>query len=74
MKQLVNSAKIIGTSSYVPSTIYTNEFLVESVETDAKWLEDHLGIKERRIASPSQATSDLAVEAALKSNGRCKNL
>lgn len=65
MKQLVKSAKIVGTGSYVPSTIYTNEFLVESVDTDAKWIEENLGIKERRIASPTQATSDLAVEAAI---------
>jgi len=64
MKQLVKSAKIIGTGSYLPTTIYTNEYLSTLVDTNPAWIEENLGIKERRIASPDQTTSDLAVEAA----------
>ncbi|HOL87488.1 MAG TPA: beta-ketoacyl-ACP synthase III [Defluviitoga tunisiensis] len=66
MKQLVRNVKIIGTGSYVPELIYTNEYLETIVPTNAKWIEDNLGIKERRIALPEQATSDLASEAGLK--------
>ena len=66
MKQFVRNVKIIGTGSYVPEIIYTNEYLETIVPTNAKWIEDNLGIKERRIALPEQATSDLASEAGLK--------
>ena len=66
MKQIVRNVKIIGTGSYVPELIYTNEYLETIVPTNAKWIEDNLGIKERRIALPEQATSDLASEAGLK--------
>ncbi len=64
MKQIVRKAKIIGTGSYVPEMIYTNEYLATLVDTNADWVYRNLGIKERRIASPEQATSDLATIAA----------
>ena len=66
MKQLVRNVKIIGTGSYVPETIYTNEYLETIIETKSSWIFENLGIKERRIASKEQATSDLAAEAAIK--------
>jgi len=66
MKQFVRNVKIIGTGSYVPEIIYTNEYLETIVPTNAKWIEDNLGIKERRIALPDQTTSDLASKAGLK--------
>ena len=64
MKQFVRGVKIIGTGSYVPEKVLTNEELEKMVDTSAEWIEKTLGIKERRIATPSEATSDLAVEAA----------
>lgn len=66
MKQIVRNVKIIGTGSYVPEKIYTNEYLASIVQTNSQWIEENLGIKERRIASETQATSDLAVKAAEK--------
>ncbi len=63
MKQVIRNVKIIGTGSYVPETIYTNEFLESRVPTNSKWVHENVGIKERRIASSNQATSDLAVIA-----------
>jgi len=63
MKQLVRNVKIIGTGSYVPETIYTNEYLETLLPTSANWIFENLGIKERRIASEHQATSDLAWKA-----------
>jgi len=65
MKQLVRSVKIIGTGSYTPETIYTNKYLETIVPTNEKWIYENLGIKERRIASINEATSDLASKAAL---------
>jgi len=65
MKQLVRNVKIIGTGSYTPKTVYTNEYLETIIDTNAGWIEKHLGIKERRIAADNQCTSDLASQAAL---------
>lgn len=64
MKQFVRQVKIIGTGSYTPETIYTNEYLETVVDTKAEWIEAKLGIKERHIAAPDQSTSDLAANAA----------
>lgn len=66
MKQLVRNVKIIGTGSYTPEKIVTNEDLEKFVPTNAKWVYENLGIKERRIARDNEATSDLATEAGLK--------
>ncbi len=65
MKQLVRNVKIIGTGSYVPETIYTNKYLETIIPTSDEWIYENLGIKERRIASPNEATSDLASKAAI---------
>lgn len=63
MKQLIRNVKISGTGSYVPETVYTNEYLETILPTDATWVYENVGIKERHIASPNQATSDLAAIA-----------
>lgn len=63
MKQLIRNVKIIGTGSYTPETIYTNEYLETHVPTSSQWIYENVGIKERRIAAPNQATSDLAAIA-----------
>jgi len=63
MKQLVRNVKIIGTGSYVPEIIYTNEYLETILPTSSQWIYENLGIKERRIAAIDEATSDLAFKA-----------
>lgn len=63
MKQITRNVKIIGTGSYVPETVYTNEYLETIIPTNAQWIYENVGIKERHIAAPEQATSDLAVIA-----------
>lgn len=57
-------AGILGIGSYVPERILTNFDLESMVETSNQWIIERSGIRERRIAAPEQATSDLAVEAA----------
>jgi len=64
MTQNIRNVRILGTGSYTPDKIYTNEYLASIIDTKAAWIENTLGIKERRIASDDQATSDLATEAA----------
>jgi 3-oxoacyl-[acyl-carrier-protein] synthase-3 len=63
MKQLVRNAKIIGTGSYVPEKIYTNEYIETIAPTSARWVYENVGIKKRHIAAENQATSDLAAIA-----------
>lgn len=65
MKQIVRNVKIIGTGSFVPERIITNEYLETIVPTNSHWIYDNLGIKERRIASNSESTSDLGVKAGI---------
>lgn len=58
--------KIVGTGSYVPEKVLTNEDLEKMVDTSDEWITTRTGIKTRRIASENEATSDMAYEAARK--------
>ncbi|MDF2941595.1 MAG: fabH [Herbinix sp.] len=58
-------ATIIGTGSYLPDNILTNDDMAKLVETSDEWIASRTGIKERRI-SKGEKTSDLAYEAARK--------
>lgn len=66
MRQVIRNVKILGTGSYVPEKVYTNEYLETIVSTDAQWIYDNVGIKERHIAESNQATSDLAAIAGIR--------
>lgn len=55
---------IAGIGSYVPEKILTNADLEKIVDTSDEWIRTRSGIKERRIADESVATSDLAAIAA----------
>ncbi|NHN28420.1 beta-ketoacyl-ACP synthase III [Paenibacillus agricola] len=57
---------IIGTGKYVPDRVLTNRELEQMVETNDEWIVSRTGIRERRIVSPEQASSDLAYAASLK--------
>ncbi len=57
---------ILGTGSYVPSRILTNEELSVSVDTSDEWILTRTGIRERRIAAVDEQTSDMATAAARK--------
>ena len=56
----------------MPPRILTNQDLEKMVDTNDKWIMERTGIRERHIAAPDMATSDMAVEAAkaaLEQNG-----
>lgn len=55
--------RILSTGYYVPSQVLTNEELSTRIDTSDEWIFSHTGIRERRIASGDEATSDLAVAA-----------
>ena len=56
--------RIIGTGAYAPKKVLTNHDLEKMVETSDEWITERTGIKERRVCERSEATSDLASEAA----------
>jgi 3-oxoacyl-[acyl-carrier-protein] synthase-3 len=58
------TSSIIGTGSYLPEKVLTNDDLSKMVDTSDEWITTRTGIKERHIAADDQATSDLASEAA----------
>lgn len=57
-------AFISGTGSYLPERRLTNHDLEKMVDTSDEWIVQRTGIRERRIADPADATSDLATRAA----------
>ena len=48
----------------MPEHVLTNEELSKLVDTNDEWIQTRTGIKERRIAAPEEATSDLCLPAA----------
>lgn len=57
-------AEILGTGSFLPERIMTNDDWSKLVDTSDEWITTRTGIKERHFAADGQATSDLVVEAA----------
>jgi len=63
---LGRSCSILAVGSYVPARVLTNADLEKMVATSDEWIRTRTGIRERRLAAPDEATSDLAAKAALK--------
>lgn len=55
---------ILATGSYLPDKILTNKDIEKLVDTTDDWIVQRTGIRERHIAAPGQATSDMAIHAA----------
>ncbi|MGV9680562.1 3-oxoacyl-ACP synthase III family protein [Nocardia sp. NPDC003482] len=55
---------ILGTGSYVPDRVVSNEVVGAPAGVDDAWIQKKTKIRERRWAAPDQATSDLATAAA----------
>ncbi len=55
---------IQGTGSYLPRRVVTNADLEQMVDTSDEWIRTRTGIRERRIALKSEATSDMCAIAA----------
>lgn len=60
----LRNVKISAIGAYVPPRVLTNVELEKMVDTSNEWILERTGIRERHIADPDVATSDLAVEAA----------
>jgi 3-oxoacyl-[acyl-carrier-protein] synthase-3 len=55
---------ITGIGSNAPERVMTNEELATMVDTSDEWIVERTGIRERRVAAPEEALSDLALPAA----------
>jgi len=57
-------SRIVGTGSYLPPKVVTNDDLARQMDTTDEWIRTRTGIRQRHIAEPSQTSSDLGVEAS----------
>ncbi len=65
MKSLCKlTVEIAGLGSHLPERVLSNADLEQMVDTSDGWITKRTGIRERRIAAETEATSDLAVVAA----------
>jgi len=56
------SFKSIG--AYIPTDIRTNQWFIDRMDTSDEWITKRTGIKQRRIASAKENTSDMGTSAA----------
>ena len=57
---------ILGTGSYTPDKIITNDDMSKIVDTSDEWIKTRTGIRQRRFAADDEASSDMALKAANK--------
>jgi 3-oxoacyl-[acyl-carrier-protein] synthase-3 len=60
------NSKILGTGSYLPTTVRTNQDLEKMVDTSDEWITVRTGIKERRIANEQETIAFMGTQAAEK--------
>lgn len=59
-------SRIIGTGSYLPEKICTNDDLAKFVDTNDEWITERTGIKARRFAASYETASSMGTLAATK--------
>jgi 3-oxoacyl-[acyl-carrier-protein] synthase-3 len=57
-------SRILGTGSFLPPRIVTNDEFAARLDTSDAWIRERTGIAQRHIADESQTSSDLALEAS----------
>ena len=57
-------ARVIGSGSYLPANVVTNDDLAKRMDTSDAWIRERTGITQRHIAVEGEKTSDLALGAA----------
>jgi 3-oxoacyl-[acyl-carrier-protein] synthase-3 len=56
---------ITGIGAHAPERVMTNDELARMVDTSDEWIVERTGIRERRVAAPGEALSDLSLPAAV---------
>ncbi|CAI8304331.1 MAG: 3-oxoacyl-[acyl-carrier-protein] synthase 3 [Opitutia bacterium UBA7350] len=64
MNSPLSSIVILGTGSYLPERIVTNDDMAQIVETSDEWIQARTGIRQRRFAAEGENTSHMASAAA----------
>ncbi len=59
-------SKILGTGSYTPERVCTNDDLAQVVDTSDSWIRERTGICQRHIASSDETVVFMGQQAALK--------
>jgi 3-oxoacyl-[acyl-carrier-protein] synthase-3 len=57
-------SRIVGTGSYLPEKVVTNDDLARKVDTSDEWIRTRTGIRSRHVAAEGELASDLALPAA----------
>ena len=57
---------VVGVGEYLPKKVLTNFDLEKMVDTSDEWITTRTGIKQRRLVSAKEATSDLGLKAAIE--------
>ncbi|MBI2536256.1 MAG: ketoacyl-ACP synthase III [Gemmatimonadetes bacterium] len=57
-------AELVGTGRYVPEKVLSNAELEKLVDTSDEWIVERTGIRERRIAGPSETVAYMSKAAA----------
>jgi 3-oxoacyl-[acyl-carrier-protein] synthase-3 len=57
-------ARIVGTGSFLPPRVVTNDELAKTVDTSDEWIRSRTGIGQRHFAEPDQTSSELALPAS----------
>lgn len=70
-KRLEMSIRIVGTGSFLPETVATNDYLASIMDTSDEWISSRTGIKERRLVKEETTAfmSAKAAERALENAG-----
>jgi 3-oxoacyl-[acyl-carrier-protein] synthase-3 len=66
----LRSCSITAVASYLPERVLTNADIGKRLGETGEWILPRTGIRERRIASGNEFTSDLAAQAALRALDR----
>lgn len=57
-------SRIVGTGSYLPAKVLTNQDLERMVDTSDEWVFTRTGIRQRHVAADNENASDLALAAS----------
>ena len=57
-------SRIIGSGSYLPHNVVTNDDLARRMDTSDEWIRTRTGIRQRHIAEAGESSSSLALEAS----------
>jgi 3-oxoacyl-[acyl-carrier-protein] synthase III len=63
---------VTGIGAFAPAKVLTNRDLAEMVDTSDEWIRERTGIRERRIAAPGEALSDLCLPASREALAQAK--